>query len=214
MKKFICAVLALVMVLSLAACGSKQDDNSGKTDVDLTAQEVLDKLKETLGDSYGCDAQDDEDRMTNYYGLDMSQVDSWASEASSMSALDPSTAVVLKVKDGYADTAADLLRERYQQVLDYSKMYNMNVPMVEQARLFVSGNYVALLILGAQGDWEASDEVQAKFAAEEAAKVDEVWRGILGSADNSIVIPEDDGNSGFNMEGDFEGLDGEPVIGG
>ena len=54
MKKFICAVLALVMVLSLAACGSKQDDNSGKTDVDLTAQEVLDKLKETLGDSYGC----------------------------------------------------------------------------------------------------------------------------------------------------------------
>ena len=57
MKKFICAVLALVMVLSLAACGSKQDDNSGKTDVDLTAQEVLDELKETLGDSYGCDAQ-------------------------------------------------------------------------------------------------------------------------------------------------------------
>ena len=48
MKKFICAVLALVMVLSLAACGSKQVDNVGKTDVDLTAQEVLDKLKETL----------------------------------------------------------------------------------------------------------------------------------------------------------------------
>ena len=215
MKKFICAVLALVMVLSLAACGSKQDDNSGKTDVDLTAQEVLDKLKETLGDSYGCDAQDDEDRMTNYYGLDMSQVDSWASEASSMSALDPSTAVVLKVKDGYADTAADLLRERYQQVLDYSKMYNMNVPMVEQARLFVSGNYVALLILGAQGDWEASDEVQAKFAAEEAAKVDEVWRDIFGSADNGITIPEEDdsNNGGFFDMTDDEG-NNDPVLGG
>ena len=216
MKKFICAVLALVMVLSLAACGSKQDDNGGKTDVDLTAQEVLDKLKETLGDSYGCDTQDDEDRMTNYYGLDMSQVDSWASEASSMSVLDPSTAVVLKVKDGYADTAADLLRERYQQVLDYSKMYNMNVPMVEQARLFVSGNYVALLILGAQGDWEASDEVQAKFAAEEAAKVDEVWRGIFGSADNGITIPEEDdsnNNGGFFDMTDDEG-NNDPVLGG
>ena len=59
-----------------------------------------------------------------------------------------------------------------------------------------------------------SDEEQAKFAADEAAKVDDVWSGIFGSADNSIVIPEDDGNSGFNMEGDFEGLDGEPVIGG
>ena len=47
---------------------------------------------------------------------------------------------VVKVKDGYADTAADLLRERYQQVLDYSKMYNMNVPMVAgvDGRLFGS----------------------------------------------------------------------------
>ena len=186
MKKFICAVLALVMVLSLAACGSKQDDNGGKTDVDLTAQEVLDKLKETLGDSYGCDAQDDEDRMTNYYGLDMSQVDSWASEASSMSALDPSTAVVLKVKDGYADTAADLLRERYQQVLDYSKMYNMNVPMVEQARLFVSGNYVALLILGQLGFLFGGHITIGGLAQDEAAKVDGAWKDIFGSAGNKI----------------------------
>ena len=171
---------------AVAACGSKQDDNSGKTDVDLTAQEVLDKLKETLGDSYGCDAQDDEDRMTNYYGLDMSQVDSWASEASSMSALDPSTAVVLEVKDGYADTAADLLRERYQQVLDYTKMYNMNVPMVEQARLFVSGNYVALLILGQTPDGDVTAEEEAQLAQDEAAKVDGAWKDIFGSAGNKI----------------------------
>ena len=179
-------LLTALLVLSLAACGSKQDDNGGKTDVDLTAQEVLDKLKETLGDSYGCDAQDDEDRMTNYYGLDMSQVDRWASEASSMSALAPSTAVVLKVKDGYADTAADLLRERYQQVLDYSKMYNMNVPMVEQARLFVSGNYVALLILGQGPDDSSADE--AKLAQDEAAKVDAAWQDIFGSAANQLVV--------------------------
>lgn len=190
MKKIVCAVLALVMVLSLAACGSKQDDNGGKTDVDLTAQEVLDKLKETLGDSYGCDAQDDEDRMTNYYGygLDMSQVDSWASEASSMSALDPSTAVVLKVKDGYADTAADLLRERYQQVLDYSKMYNMNVPMVEQARLFVSGDYVALLILGQTPEEELTADAESQWFRGEGSKVDAAWKDIFGAADNQIVL--------------------------
>ena len=143
MKKFICAVLALVMVLSLAACGSKQDDNGGKTDVDLTAQEVLDKLKETLGD-------------------------------------------IVKVKDGYADTAADLLRECYQQVLDYSKMYNMNVPMVEQARLFVSGNYVALLILGQTPDGDVTAEEEAQLAQDEAAKVDDAWKDIFGSAGNKI----------------------------
>ena len=144
----------------------------------------------------------------------MGQVESWASMSNSNSAVNSSYAVIAKVKDGYAQDAAALLQASYEQVLSYSRMYNMDLQKVLQARLFVNGNYAALLILGAQGDWEASDEVQAKFAAEEAAKVDEVWRGILGSADNSIVIPEDDGNSGFNMEGDFEGLDGEPVIGG
>lgn len=178
MKKFVCAVLALVMVLSLAACGKKE--NGGSSDVDLTAQEVADALKEKLGDSYGCDSQNDADYVANYYGLDMDQIQDWVADCASISAIDPSTAVILRVKDGYADTAADLLRERYQQVLDYSELYNMNVPQVEQARLFVNGNYVALLILG-----EASDEDSA-MAESEAAKVDAAWKDIFGSAENVL----------------------------
>ena len=101
----------------------------------------------------------------------------------------------------------------YEQVLSYSRMYNIDLQKVLQARLFVNVNYVALLILGAQGDWEASDEVQAKFAAEEAAKVDEVWRGIFGSADNGITIPEEDNNGGFFDMTDDEG-NNDPVLGG
>lgn len=214
MKRILTFVLALAMALSLAACGGKADDNNGKTDVDMTAQEIMDTLKEKLGDSFGCDVAEAEDNISGYWGLDMGQVESWASMSNSNSAVNSSYAVIAKVKDGYAQDAAALLQASYEQVLSYSRMYNMDLQKVLQARLFVNGNYVALLILGAQGDWEASDEKQAKFAADEAAKVDDVWSGIFGSADNSIVIPEDDGNSGFNMEGDFEGLDGEPVIGG
>lgn len=179
MKKFVCAVLALVMVLSLAACGSKQDDNSGG-DVDLTAQQIVDKLKEALGDSYGCDAQEDADYMANYYGFDMTQVEDWVADCASVSAVDPRTAVVLKVKDGYAETAATLLRERYQQVLDYTKLYSMSVPTVQQARLFVNGNYVALLILG-----QTTNDDTA-LAESESAKVDATWKDIFGSAENVL----------------------------
>ena len=214
MKRILTFVLALAMALSLAACGGKADDNNGKTNVDMTAQQIMDTLKEKLGDSFGCDVAEAEDNISGYWGLDMKQVESWASMSNSNSAVNSSYAVIAKVKDGYAQDAAALLQASYEQVLSYSRMYNMDLQKVLQARLFVNGNYVALLILGAQGDWEASDEEQAKFAADEAAKVDDVWSGIFGSADNSIVSPEDDGNSGFNMEGDFEGLDGEPVIGG
>lgn len=188
MKKVTALLLALMMVLSLAACGNSNDNgnkDSGNTTVDKTAQEVLDALKEKLGDSYGCDLAEDEDRMTNYYGLDMSKIDSWAAESSENSALDPSTAVVLKVKDGYAQDAAALLQERYDQVLDYVRMYSMNVAQVEQARLFVNGNYVALLILGQLPD-ENADE--AKLAQDEAAKVDAAWQDIFGSASNQIVV--------------------------
>ena len=188
MKKVTALLLALMMVLSLAACGNANDNgnkDNGNTTVDKTAQEVLDTLKEKLGDSYGCDLAESEDRMTNYYGLDMSKIDSWAAESSENSALDPSTAVVLKVKDGYAQDAAALLQERYDQVLDYVRMYSMNVAQVEQARLFVNGNYVALLILGQLPD-ENADE--AKLAQDEAAKVDAAWQDIFGSASNQIVV--------------------------
>ncbi len=216
MKRILTFVLALGMTLSLAACGSKTDDNKkNDAEVTMTAQEIMDALKEKLGDSFDCDATEDEARVSGYWGLDMSRVESWASMSNSNSAMNPSTAVIVKVKDGYAQDAAALLQTGYEQVLSYSRMYNMDLQKVLQARLFVNGNYVALLVLGAQGDWEASEEEQAKFAADEAAKVDEVWSAIFGSADNSITIPEDDGSSnGFNMEDDLEGLDGEPMIGG
>ena len=214
MKRILTFLLAVVMVFSLAACGSKADDSSGKTDVDMTAQEIMDTLKEKLGDSFGCDVAEAEDNISGYWGLDMTQVESWASMSNSNSAVNSSYAVIVKVKDGYAQDA--LLQTGYEQILSYSRMYNMDLQKVLQARLFVNGNYVALLILGAQGDWEASDEAQAKFAAEEAAKVDEVWRGIFGSADNGITIPEEDGsnnNGGFFDMTDDEG-NNDPVLGG
>ena len=216
MKRILTFFLALTMVLSLAACGGKADDNKGKTEVTMTAQEIMDTLKEKLGDSFGCDVAETEDNIGGYWELDMGQVESWASMSNSNSAVNSSYAVIVKVKDGYAQDAAALLQTGYEQILSYSRMYNMDLQKVLQARLFVNGNYVALLILGAQGDWEASDEDQAKFAADEAAKADAVWSGIFGSADNSITIPEDDGssNGGFFDMGDDELPDGEIMIGG
>ena len=217
MKRILTFVLALSMALSLAACGSKTDDNKkNNTEVTMTAQEIMDTLKEKLGDSFECDTAESEDRMSGYWGFDMDKVEDWAAMGNSNSAINPSAAVILKVKDGYAQDTAALLQTGYEQILSYSRMYNTDLQKVLQARLFVNGNYAALLILGATGDWQLSDEELARFAAEEAAKVDAVWSGIFGSADNSITIPEDDGsgNGGFFDMGDDELPDGEIMIGG
>ena len=210
MKRISSIVLAIVMALALVACSNNTNNNNnsnGAKEVNMTAQEVLDSIKKSLGDSFDCDVTEDEARMSDYWGLDMTKVESWAAMSNSNSSLNPSSAVILKVQEGYAQDAAALLQSGYEQVLSYSRMYNMDLQKVLQARLFVNGNYVALLILGAQGDWEASDEDQAKFAADEAAKVDAAWSGIFGSADNTIVVPEDNGNSNnfFDMNADIEG---------
>lgn len=210
MKRISSIVLAIVMALALAVCSNNTNNNNnsnGAKEVNMTAQEVLDSIKKSLGDSFDCDVTEDEARMSGYWGLDMTKVESWAAMSNSNSSLNPSSAVILKVQEGYAQDAAALLQSGYEQVLSYSRMYNMDLQKVLQARLFVNGNYVALLILGAQGDWEASDEDQAKFAADEAAKVDAAWSGIFGSADNTIVVPEDNGNSNnfFDMNADIEG---------
>ena len=210
MKRIFSIVLAIVMALALAACSNNTNNNNnsnGAKEINMTAQEVLGSIKKSLGDSFDCDVTEDESRMSGYWGLDMTKVESWDAMSNSNSSLNPSSAVILKVQEGYAQDAAALLQSGYEQVLSYSRMYNMDLQKVLQARLFVNGNYVALLILGAQGDWEASDEDQAKFAADEAAKVDASWSGIFGSADNTIVVPEDDGNSNnfFDMNADIEG---------
>ena len=220
MKRILTFVLATSMMLSLAACGGKSDDNKDNndknTEVTMTAQEIMDTLKEKLGGSFDCDTTEDEARMSSYWGFDMDKVESWVAMSNSNSSLNPSTAVIVKVTDGYAQDAAALLQTGYEQLLSYSRMYNMDLQKVLQARLFVSGNYAALLILGAEGDWAASDEEQAKFAADEAAKVDTVWNGIFGPADNSITILEDTGsdNGGFFDMSDDELPEGEIMIGG
>lgn len=77
MKRILTFVLALSMILSLAACGSNADSGKNKAvDVDMTAQEILDSVKKALGNSYDCDTVESEDRMSGYYGLDMSQIES------------------------------------------------------------------------------------------------------------------------------------------
>ena len=213
MKRILTFALALVMVLSLAACGSKNDDNKkNDNEVTMTAQEVLDQIKESLGGSYASDTAETEDRISGYYGLDLSKIESWAAESNS-SSLNMDCALVLKVKDGYAKDAAAALQTSYEQVLSYARMYNMDLQRVLNARLFVSGNYVALLIEGAQGDWQASDEEQAKFAAEEAVKVDDAWKAIFGSAENSISVPEDSGSNSFDTNDNDQDNSDVPMLG-
>ena len=133
MKRISSIVLAIVMALALAACSNNTNNNNnsnGAKEVNMTAQEVLDSIKKSLGDSFDCDVTEDEARMSGCWGLDMTKVESWAAMSNSNSSLNPSSAVILKVQEGYAQDAAALLQSGYEQVLSYSRMYNMDLQKV------------------------------------------------------------------------------------
>lgn len=162
-----------------------------QNEVNLSAGQVLDKIRSELGDSYTCDNVCEKDELTNFLGLDMDKIESYAYENNAISAINMDTAIILKVKDGYADTAAALLQERFDQTGSYSLSYGYDPYRTEQARLFVNGNYVAFLILGEQPDYTESENEQRSFAAAEGEKVDAAWEKIFGEKPVNIVrIPE------------------------
>lgn len=107
-----------------------------------------------------------EDGIT-YYDLDKSKIESMAYEENKNSSINMDIAVVVKVKKGYANTAKEKLQKSLTQTVDYNKLYNMDTIRVNQARIFVKGNYVGMFILG-------------KKAKSEAAKIDKAWKAVFG----------------------------------
>ena len=94
--------------------------------VTLSADEMLEKLKKSLGDSYTCDHACEEKGFDGleYYGFDMSKVESWAYENSSISSINMDTALILKVKKGYADEAVKIIQERFDSFGSYALTYD------------------------------------------------------------------------------------------
>lgn len=158
----------------------------------MSAADVLTLLKNELDGSYGCDNVVSEKEAVEYFGLDSSKIDSIVYENNSINAINMDTALIIKVKDGYADEAAKLLQESFDQWGAYSRTGHYDEYKTEQARLFVNGNYVALLVLGANDPDENADEkAERTFAASEAEKVDKAWEKIFGTNPENIVkIPD------------------------
>lgn len=197
MKKFVPVLLALVMVLSMAACGQSGDNkkagDNGKSNTTVTAtpKDIEQKIADAVGkDNYLCDTDIDKDWFQNCYQLDMSKVEDYVAKQNAISSVNVDTVIVLRVKDGYADSAAKALNDNFSQMVSYVRQYPFGTAKVLNGRLYQSGNYVVYIIAGASYDGDDS-EAEAKLAADEYAKIDEAIKGIFGTLpENLAVVPE------------------------
>lgn len=146
----------------------------------LTANQVLSKIKKSMKSSYTCDNKLKMEDGIKYYDLDKSKIESMAYEENKNSSINMDIAVVVKVKKGYANTAKEKLQKSLTQTVDYNKLYNMDTIRVNQARIFVKGNYVGMFILGKKADDKLSVQKQVKIAKSEAAKIDKAWKAVFG----------------------------------
>lgn len=176
-------------------------NGTGRTDPksNNSAADVLYSLKNYLGSSYPCDNVCGKDEVTNFFGLDTSKLESYVYENDSISAIHMNTALILKTKDGYADTAAKLIQKSFDSFGSYAISYGYDAARTKQARLFVQGNYVGFFILGEETDSDKTAETEAK-------KIDDAWAKIFGTTPENIVkIPEafdiEDGMVGDGLEG-------------
>ncbi len=216
MKKFALIFLSIVMVFSLAACGtnSNKNNDAGKgnmTTTTATPSEIEQKIAEVIGqDNYLCNTDIDKDWLQNSFQLDLSKIDSYVAKQNAIASVNPDTVIVLKTKDGYADEVVKLLNDNFAQMVSYIRQYPFGTAKVLNARLYQSGDYVIYVIAGASYDGEDS-EGENKLAVSEYAKIDEAIQSVLGTLpENLAVIPEDDGGAG----GLIVPEDDTPVLGG
>lgn len=146
----------------------------------LTAKKGLAKMKSKLGKSYLCDKAMKKEDALNYFGLSKKQVSQIVYETNSNGSLQMDVAVIVKAKKGYVKTVRKQLQKSLDQTVSYSKMYNMDIYRVQQARIYVKGNYVALFIGGTEPDYKQSAQKQAQHAKSEAQKFDKAWKEVFG----------------------------------
>jgi len=188
MKKLLAMLLALMMVLSLAACGNKNNEEpdapeepsssveetpetpeetpeetpAGEVDAKLT--ELHTALKEAYGENYLPSMPLDETMMSEVVGINMDNVESFIAEMPMMSA-HVDTFIGIKAKEGKADDVEAELKAYHNNILENSMQYPMNEEKVKASQVIRKGDYVFMMMLGQIPDETITDT--AKFAQEQ-----------------------------------------------
>lgn len=146
-----------------------------------SAAYALNKMKKILKKTYTCDMKYNTRDAISYFGLAKNKIDSIAYEGKKNSSINMDIAVVVKAKKGYEATTRNKLKVALKQTTDYAKMYDMDLYRVQQARLYQSGSYIGLFIVGKTGNSDNAQK-ETKIAKQNSAKVDKAWKSVFGGS--------------------------------
>lgn len=166
-KKLLALILlgATLLVL-LAGCNKTPD-------LDLT--EILDAVKEELGEDYIPVRPIDLEEIENFTGVTSAMVKDFVAEGPMMS-MHVDTFMGFRAEKGKGKDVAAKLNEYRTYLVEESLQYPMNISKVEASKVVQEGDYVFFIMLGAFGDpdVDAGSKEAAEFAQGEVARVEAV----------------------------------------
>lgn len=167
MKKLLGLFLTLIMVVSLTACGKKQEGSSeslpeegsapedasfdeSATDygVGVTMAELKEALVNSLGEDYWPNAEIPEDMLKEIYGISADMYEEYYGEMPMIST-NVDTVLIVKAKEGQVEAVEDALNAYRDAMVSDTMQYPMNVGKIQASRIESFGQYVCFVQLGA-----------------------------------------------------------------
>ena len=160
MKKWICAMLALLCVLSLGACSKKEE----KKEVSLS--EIHQAVKDAYGEAYYIDMALDAATLDTMMGLKEDMYEEVIAEGPMINA-QVDMFIAVKAAEGKADDVEKVLNDYRDYQINDAFQYPANMVKVQASEVVRHGDYVFFVLLG-EIPFEA--EEQGDDAILEAAK--------------------------------------------
>ena len=164
--------LILLSLTILSGCQPKTPE--------IPLQDILDAVKEDMGDDYIPSRPMDAKEVENFTGVKPDLVKEFIAEGPMMS-MHVDTFMAFRAEAGKGKQVADALKAYRKFLVEESMQYPMNLAKVQASKVVQQGDYVFFLMLGAFDDSSADAESKEaiEFAQKEVADVEKVLLGFF-----------------------------------
>lgn len=184
LKKFCAAGLAVLMVFSMAACSSKNNENDNKStenagkeqEADVKLSDVRDAVKSAFGEDYVPNMEYDDVFITDTLGLSAEDYEEIIAEGPLVS-FNIDTLIAVKAQSGKADTVEQRLNSYRDYLINDALMYPTNSVKIQASQVVRHGDYVFFVCLGVidmETEEQGDDAILAKAKENTKLAVDTI----------------------------------------
>lgn len=164
MKHLIAFVCAMLLAIGVIGCGNSKKDEVKEIELSKLHQEI----KDAYGENYLATMDYDSQILETVFGIKPEWVKESVAQGPMMSA-HVDTFIAIKATEGNVENVKKALEGYRQMNIESNMFYPMNLPKLETAEVYQTGDYVFYIMLGGYTDVE--DESGAKDFYTEQNKI-------------------------------------------